>query len=431
MFLIDILYEIYILFIEMAPYMLLGLFFVGILDLFVKREFILKHVGGNTYSSIAKAAFFGIPLPLCSCGVIPTSVYMAKSGASKGSVISFLISTPQTGIDSIVATYGMMGWVFAIFRPAAALIMGIIGGAAVKLAGFKEKIKPLDKYGSGESAADMEIKGFFPMSKRFYKYSFAEFLDGISVQFIIGLAVSGLIAYFVPDNFFAGSTLVQGLWGMLLIIVIGIPMYVCATASIPIAVTLLTKGFSPGIAFVFLVVGPATNAASLTILLKVLGKKVTMLYLLVVSVLAVLFGLLLDRIFLMLNLSPFDFINVAHEHAHETDWWQLFLGGIFLIFLVMSIYRLYLKKYFKSGDIKMENEGKKTIKVEGMDCKHCVMNVSNAISGVSGVKSVDVSLEEGAAFVGGEFDFSEIKQAVEDVGYKVKEDAFAKSQTYG
>ncbi len=419
MFIIDILYEVYVLFLEMAPYMLLGLFFVGLLDLFVSQDMIMRHLGGNKYSSIVKAALFGVPLPLCSCGVVPTAVYMAKSGSSKGSVIAFLISTPQTGVDSIVATYGMLGWVFAIFRPLAALVMGVAGGIIIKIANVKEKIEELNAFGNGETAADMRISGFFPKIKRFYTYAFAEFLDGISVQFVIGLIISGLISYYVPDDFFAGSAITQGIWGMLVLIAIGIPMYVCATASIPIAVTLILKGFSPGIAFVFLVAGPATNAASLAILFKVLGKKVTFLYLAIITVFAIIFGYLLDAVFMLLHINPTSLINVSQSCNCGFESYQYLLGGLFFLLILLSIYRLYFKKLFRKKTMNSENESKKRINIEGMECKHCVINVSKAVSSVPGVTSVNVTLEDNAAFVEGNFDFSQIKKAIEGVGYKV------------
>lgn len=275
-------------FLEMAPYLLLGLFFVGILHLFFTKELIVRHVGANNFSSVLKAALLGVPLPLCSCGVIPSAVFMAKNGASRGAVISFLISTPQTGIDSIIATYGMLGWVFAIFRPIAAFIMGIIGGISALIFIKDDRVSMttqklaierinstdgIDDDGCGLPEIDHKKLTIKQKARTMFRYSFVEFLDDISGQFFVGLIISGLIAYFIPAEFFANTSISNGLPGMLLMILIGIPMYVCATASIPIAVTLMMKGFSPGVAFAFLAAGPATNAASLSILIKALGKK--------------------------------------------------------------------------------------------------------------------------------------------------------------
>lgn len=382
----------------------------------------------------------GVPLPLCSCGVIPTSVYMAKNGASKGSVVSFLISTPQTGIDSIIATYGMLGWVFAIFRPVAALLMGIIGGTVIKFIDkdkqteekhfFRDAIKSNyvgdscnnDDYTEGSCSLEADIKklSLWGKLKEMARYSFKEFLDDISIQFIIGLFISGIIAYFVPEGFFTKYGINNGIIGMLIMIVVGIPMYVCATASIPIAVTLMLKGFSPGVAFVFLVTGPVTNAASFTIIINVLGKKIAFTYLAVISITAILFGLLLDKIFELLNINQMTML--MHIHNHETIFTyeiKLVIGIFFLILLLMSVYRKFLANIFNKKEIIMENNKSQRINIEGMSCNHCVENVRRAISQTNGVKHVDVNLNDKFAYVQGNFDMNEIIKAVSSIGYRV------------
>lgn len=428
MFIIDILKETFSLFIEMAPYLLIGLFFVGLLNLFFNKDLIIKHIGKNNFWSVFKAAMFGVPLPLCSCGVVPSAIYMAKNGASRGSVVSFLISTPQTGIDSMIATYGMMGWVFAVFRPFAALLMGIFGGTVVRFFDKDEsgknlsfeKYKTSDEACSDDSCADdddcedeKKPKGKF---KQFFQYSFVEFLDDISVQFIVGLFISGLIAFLIPDNFFEGSSFNNGILGMLLMILVGIPMYVCATASIPIALTLMMKGFSPGVAFVFLATGPATNAASLTIIANVLGKKTAILYVAVISLSAIAFGYLLDWIFLTFGTDSIILPHHLHEHGgfinEEIQW---LAGAVFFVLLMMSLYRKYIKPKFKNRNIM----NAQTFKIEGMNCNHCVINVKKAITQVKGVEEADVSLQNNEAYVKGEFDLSELEKAVGAVGYKL------------
>ncbi|MFC2130856.1 SO_0444 family Cu/Zn efflux transporter [Bacteroidota bacterium] len=438
MFIIDILKETGFLFLDMAPYLLIGLLFVGILNLLFNKELIIKYVGKNNFWSVFKAALFGIPLPLCSCGVVPSAVYMAKNGASKGSVVSFLISTPQTGIDSMIATYGMMGWVFAIFRPVAALIMGVIGGAAVRLINNGdhqlkettfETLKSIEGnsidacYDENENCEDDNCNCNTEKNKergkfrKFFHYSFVEFLDDISVQFVIGLFISGIIAYLIPDGFFESSFLNNGIAGMLLMILVGVPMYVCATASIPIAVTLMLKGFSPGVAFVFLAVGPATNAASFTIIMNVLGKKTAILYVAVISITAIAFGLLLDKLFIILGINPIEMLTHMHGHdmliSEELKW---ILGGIFFILVIASLYRKLIISKIKSKEKSMESQ---TIKIDGMSCNHCVMNVKKAILAVGGVSEVDVNLEQKEAYIKGVFILADVEKAVSDVGYKV------------
>ncbi len=419
MFLVDILTTTFYLFVEMAPYLMLGLVFVGLLNLFITKDMIAKHIGENNFASVFKAALLGIPLPLCSCGVIPTSIYMAKNGASKPAVVSFLTATPQTGIDSILATYGMMGPVIAVFRPFAALLMGILNGITIRILNFKdEEVKPdtkisLDSYVLA-SKPEKNLKYYY---KKTVEYPFIEFLDDISTQFIIGLFISGIITYAIPEDFFSGTMVSRGLLGMLALIVISIPMYVCATASIPIAVSLMLKGFSPGVAFVFLAAGPATNAASLSMIAKVLGKKTTTLYVLVIALLSIVFGLLLDWIFLMLAIDPLKQISIGEHQMNHFTPFQWIVSGIFLILLMMSVYRKFIQPRIKKE--KIMNEQKKKIMIEGMTCNHCVMNVRKAIENTPGVKTVEVVLADNLAFVEGDYNFVDLKKNVEEMGYKV------------
>lgn len=425
MFIIDILYEIYKLFIEMAPYLLLGLTFVGLLNLFITKDLIAKYVGKNNIWSVIKAALFGIPLPLCSCGVVPSAVYLSNNGASKSSVVAFLISTPQTGIDSIIATYGMMGWVFAIYRPIAAFIMGIIGGSIINLIDKNDNKNNTNhtEYNTDspkcndDSCNDQQIdKSQKNIFQKFFHYSFVEFLDDISIQFVLGLIIAGSIAYFIPTDLIENSSFSSGLLGMILMIIVGIPMYICATASIPIAVTLMLKGFSPGVAFVFLAVGPATNAASLTIILKVLGKKITALYVLVISIIAIIAGLILDKIFEIFPVNQSQILHHIHEHGglinQQLQW---ILATIFAILLVASLYRKFILSKIKSKEKHMDST---TVKIGGMTCNHCVMNVKKAISSVEGVNDVEVNLEQGEAYIKGDFDIKKIEKAVTEIGYE-------------
>ncbi|OGU38548.1 MAG: hypothetical protein A2X61_08145 [Ignavibacteria bacterium GWB2_35_12] len=425
MFIIDILKESVSLFLEMAPYLMLGLVFVALLNFFFTKELIARHVGKDNYWSIIKASLLGVPLPLCSCGVIPSTVYMAKNGASKGATISFLISTPQTGIDSIIATYGMMGWVFAIYRPIIALIMGILGGSVIKLVNSKDKIDnlkpiPVDelKLKKEENSAGNKLT---QKIKSTLRYAFIEFMDDIATQFIVGVIIAGLIAYLIPDNFFSSAGISDGILGMLLMMTIGIPMYVCATASIPIAVTLMMKGLSPGVAFVFLVTGPATNAASLAIIINTLGKKVAVTYLAVIGISSIAFGYLLNFFFAVLKIDSAAYINslhMNHEHGDTGGYWlKLTTGIILLILLLIALYRKYLMNKFGRKTMSIPESTK--VQIEGMTCNHCVMNVKKAITSVNGVTEVDVSLSDNAAFVKGEFKMNELKTAVEEVGYRI------------
>lgn len=366
--------HVYHMFIDIAPYMLLGLFFVGLLHIFFSKDFILKHVGENNVFSAVKASVLGVPLPLCSCGVIPTAVFMAKSGASRGAVISFLISTPQTGIDSIVATYGMMGPIFAIYRPVVAFLSGIIGGVIVNL--FSKNSLNLEALNKSSSCSDCEDEHSREHNegscstlsescsedsccstedevkakkdsrlKRFYNFAFKEFLDDITIHFIIGLLIAGLISYLVPAEFFVRYNLTSGPLAMALVIAAGIPMYICATSSIPIGVALLMKGVSPGVVFVFLSVGPLTNAASLAILYKILKTRIVAIYISVSVALALLGGLMLDLVYKSFSIPLDKFIINGSEHSPVTEMIFKISAIIFLAMLIISLYRKYLKKH--------------------------------------------------------------------------------------
>jgi uncharacterized membrane protein YraQ (UPF0718 family)/copper chaperone CopZ len=416
--------SIYILFIEMAPYLMIGLAFVAILDIYITKKFVKEQIGGKGIGSVVKAALFGVPLPLCSCGVIPTTVYMADSKASKGAVTSFLVSTPQTGIDSIVATYGMMGPVFGFFRPIAAFIMGITTGLFInkKFPPEEEKKKfNLNVINSSEAKeiADEQLP-IKERAKNSLRYAFVDFLDDIVVEFLIGLLIAAAITYFLPTEFLAGTGLQSGILGMLLMIIIGIPMYVCATASIPIALSLILKGFSPGVAFVFLAVGPATNAASIGILSKSLGKQLIIYYLTTLIVLSIIFGYLLDFVFSYLGINPQEQLAVGHHHDHDSmslipHEIQIALSVIFTVLVIGSLYRKYGQKWFAK---KTKADDRESIEVKGMTCNHCVATVTDSLSGIANIGDVEVNLAQGKAYYTGNPDKEVLKKAIQDCGYE-------------
>lgn len=412
--LIDLLKEFAVIFIEMSPYILLGIFFVAVFNLFISKSFVAKHTGANSIVSVIKAALFGVPLPLCSCGVIPTSVFLSKSGASKPAVVSFLISTPQTGVDSIIATYGMMGPVFAIFRPIAAFLMGIIGGIATIVLG-KEKQKE-------NTSNNFTFEEFEPPNRTIAKvrnslrYAFVEFIDDISLQFVVGLLVAALISFFVPDDFFAGTFLGNEFLGMLSVMIFAIPMYVCATSSIPIAISLMMKGLSPAVAYVFLVAGPVSNAASIAILSKTIGKRTLGIYILSVAVSSIVFGYALNWIFEISGTNPHLMMKHFHHHGTEFTTIEYILSLFFLFLLLSSFYRKNKRRFIKEKT--MLESGVRKFKIAGMTCNHCAMNVQQAIKSVEGVEKVEVSLAENTALVEGIFEVDKIKNAVESIGYE-------------
>ncbi len=277
---------------EMSPYLLFGFFVAGVLSILISQSFVERHLGGRGLWPLLKASLFGVPLPLCSCGVIPVSMSLRKHGASKGATISFLLSTPQTGVDSIFVTLSLLGPMFAIFRPLAAFVTGIVGGVLVNVFGEtveeqeQAPAKCTDKCcGGDESKSKRVVNGL--------KFGFVILPRDIGKAMLIGLIVAAIISAVVPDDFFA-KYLGTGILAMVVMMFLGIPVYVCATASIPVAAALILKGLTPGAALVFLMTGPATNAASFVTIWKILGTRTAITYIIAVAGCALLGGIILD-----------------------------------------------------------------------------------------------------------------------------------------
>ena len=276
---------------EMSPYLLFGFFVAGVLSVFISAEFIERHLGGGGIWPLLKASAFGVPLPLCSCGVIPVTMSLRKHGASKGACIAFLLSTPQTGADSILVTLSLLGPVYAIFRPLAALITGLIGGGLVHI------VDPqLGEQSSPEcDDACCAGKKRKPRIVRVLRHGFITLPGDIGKAMLVGLVIAAIISAVVPEDFFA-PLLGGGILAMVVMMALGIPVYVCATASVPVAVALLAKGVSPGAVMVFLMTGPATNAAALATIWANLGRRTAITYIATVAACSIAAGLLLDRI---------------------------------------------------------------------------------------------------------------------------------------
>lgn len=314
---------------KMSPYLLFGFAVAGALRVLIPTNFVQKHLGGKGIWPIIKSSLFGVPLPLCSCGVIPVAMSLRKRGASKGATIAFLLSTPQTGVDSIFVTFSLMGIVFAIFRPVIALITGIIGGAAVDL--FDKKTEAITESTDDDSA---EQKNKFLTGIR---HGFFVLPRDIGTAMLIGLLIAAFISVIVPDDFFA-EKIGTGLGAMVLMMFMGIPVYVCATASVPIAAAMIAKGLTPGAAFVFLMTGPATNAATFVTIWKILGRRTAIIYLLTVAVCALSGGFLLDAMFTNLGKN-------VQEHYHNMAATPLehISAVILLAVLTFGIYKKYKK----------------------------------------------------------------------------------------
>ena len=276
---------------EMSPYLLFGFFVAGVLSVLVSQKLVERHLGGRGLWPLLKASVFGVPLPLCSCGVIPVSMSLHKHGASKGATVSFLLSTPQTGVDSILVTLSLLGPVFAIFRPFAAFATGIIGGSIVDAVSHDQS----DRSQKPAKCTDecCEANGKTGRFRRGMRYGFVTLPRDIGKAMLVGLAVAALISAMVPKDFFA-EKLGTGIFAMVVMMFLGIPVYVCATASVPVAAAMIMKGLTPGAALVFLMTGPATNAASFATIWKTMGRRTALTYIAAVAGCALLSGVLLD-----------------------------------------------------------------------------------------------------------------------------------------
>ncbi|ADI74694.1 permease [Methanohalobium evestigatum Z-7303] len=321
-YILGILSESWFIFEEAAPYMFLGFGAAALIHIFVPDEKIMDYLGSSAgkFKSVLNASLAGIPLPLCSCGVIPTAISLKKRGATRGATLSFLISTPETGVDSIAITYALIDPIMTVFRPVVTFITALSAGITNNIF-IKDEI-PNFSNPSNESSncacesCDLDkVNTEQKMSKRFiegFRYSFVELLGDISKWLILGIIFAGVISYAVPDNWIQ-SYLGGGINSMLIMLIIGIPLYICASASTPLASALIAKGTSPGTAFVFLLAGPATNTATLTMVTRYLGKFTAIIYLMIIAICSLGFGLILDMIYFKLGIEAMAEVGKASE----------------------------------------------------------------------------------------------------------------------
>jgi uncharacterized membrane protein YraQ (UPF0718 family)/copper chaperone CopZ len=394
---------------EMAPYLLLGFLFAGILHVFIRQNRIVRYMGKRNFKASLNSALIGIPLPLCSCGVIPTGISLYKNGASKGSSVSFLVSTPQTGVDSVLVTWSLLGLPFALIRPVIALLTGVFGGALTNIFTKKEEQE--------RPHVIIQTKEKGSKLMRMLKYAFVDFLQDISKWLIIGLVLAAFMAVLIPDGFFT-QYLDNPLLSMLIVLLASVPLYVCATGSVPIAAVLLMKGLSPGAALVFLMAGPATNAATMTVIGNSMGRKTLISYMASIIGGAVIFGLMIDYLF-----PEGFFITSAlaggHMHEHEILPTWLKIGST--VALVLLIINGYLRKYFFKPSKTPVSVKTNIIEVSGMTCNHCKNSVESNLQKIEGIESVTADITKEQVEINGEnIDFDKIKETINALGYEYK-----------
>ena len=399
---LNILHECWFMLAAMAPYLLLGFLVAGLLSAFVKPAFVEEHLGKAGLKQVAKASLLGVPLPLCSCGVIPVAASLRRHGASQGATVSFLTSTPQTGVDSIMVTYGLLGPVFTMFRVVIAFVSGLICGGAVDALARKEE------EGEAEPPAcpcGAETHG--GRIRHALAYGFLTLPRDIGKALLVGIVISGLLSVAVPPDALH-SSLRGGPLAMLAAMAIGIPMYVCSTGSVPIAVAMLKMGVSPGAALVFLITGPATNAATFTTLWRVLGRRSTLVYLASIAGCALAAGVLMDR------LLP---VTEIEEHIHGQGALSpgQHLMGVLLLGLLIGSRMVWPGGAGASG----EREPQVVLAIEGMRCSRCVEAVTHVLLECDGVEVAEVDLKAKSAKVyGSDPDPAALLQSLETLGYR-------------
>jgi len=326
---------------DAAPFILFGFFAAGLLKALLPEQLVARHLGGNGGGSVVKAALFGIPLPLCSCGVIPAAIGLKKQGAGKGATSSFLISTPETGVDSIAVTYALLDPLMTLFRPLAAFVTAVTAGLLeTYLPGADHGPAPAKEAGCADTPCACDsgieappVRASLPARLRQGQvYAFGELLGDIGKWLLIGIAVAGIISTLIPDGFIERH-LSGGLIPMLVMLFAGIPLYVCASASTPIAAALIIKGLSPGAALVFLLAGPATNSATITAVGRYLGRRSLLIYLSAIAGCSLLLGLLLDAIYGVVGINLAAAIGQGGEGL--PGW--LSLGSALLLLLLLGI----------------------------------------------------------------------------------------------
>ncbi len=324
---------------DSSPYIILGLLASGLLRVFISPSVIANHLGTGKFMPVFKAAFFGIPIPLCSCGVLPAAISLKKQGANNGAVTSFLISTPESGADSIAITYALLDPIMTVARPLSAFVTALFAGIAENIFENKEETEfkpdftcPIDGCCTGIDCPDEVHKHHHSFGEKIiagFKFSVTDVWEDIAAWFFVGIIAAGVITALVPDDFFE-KVLGGGIVSLLIMLAAGIPIYICATASTPIAAALILKGVSPGAALVFLLAGPATNVTSLSVIFGTIGRRAAFIYLASIAAFSLLAGLTLDYVYETMGISAKATAGTAAELFPE----QVMLLATVIIILI-------------------------------------------------------------------------------------------------
>ncbi|MES9942245.1 MAG: SO_0444 family Cu/Zn efflux transporter [Candidatus Thiodiazotropha sp. 6PLUC2] len=344
----SLLHNLFDLYLEAAPWLLLGLVMAGLLKAWLPPGMLQQKLGQGRFLPVIKASLIGAPLPLCSCGVLPAAMALRRSGASKSATVSFMISTPETGPDSIAITYALLGPFMALLRPVAAVVSALFTGLLNNLFDSQQEIKQpsnilpvIDSTASGCSegaccAVDREKnEGIWQRSVAGLKYAFTAILDDIGLWLIAGLILAALVMSYIPTE--SLSSWGSGLPAMLMMLLVGIPMYICATASTPLAAAMILAGISPGTVLVFLLAGPATNLATIGVIHREMGVRTLVIYLLGISLSSILIGLATDSAVTAFNI-PVEVLS-SQEPPELIEFLAILSGLLLLFFMLGSVRR--------------------------------------------------------------------------------------------
>jgi uncharacterized membrane protein YraQ (UPF0718 family) len=339
--------------VDSSFWMLFGFFMAGLLRAFVPSDLVARHLGKNQSGNIFKAALFGVPLPLCSCGVIPAAAGLRRQGAGKGATASFLISTPETGVDSMAVSWALLDPLMTVLRPLSAFLTAMVTGFFIDAADKDSTQEPptsqtLAPLGAAQGCASgcCSCRGEAPsLWKRFLdgqRFAFDDLLADIAPWFGLGILLAGIITLYLPDDL--GQTLPGGgFTSMLAMLLVALPMYVCATASTPIAAALAMKGFSPGALLVFLLAGPATNAATMVMVGRLLGKKSAFIYVGSIIVVTLVCAVAADALYLWLGYEVHGWLDNAG--AEEGGLLAVLAAIVMLAMLARSVLQLAARRF--------------------------------------------------------------------------------------
>lgn len=338
-------------------YIIFGLVIGGLLKVYISPAFVARQLGSGRFKSVFKAALLGVPIPLCSCGVLPAAASLKRQGANNGATTAFLISTPESGVDSISITYALLDPIMTVARPISAFLSAFAAGITENIfeppkSAAAEKIDiscPVDNCCDGMDCPPEIHKNHHRFREKLFvgiRYATIDIWNDLAGWFLIGILAAGVITVLIPDEVI-GQYLGGGISSMLLMVAFGIPLYICATASTPIAAAFILKGVSPGTALVFLLVGPATNITSLAVLISILGKRATMIYLVCIVVVAVLCGLVVDYIYILLAINAVALIGQCTEIFPE---WFMITATLFLIILSVRPLSAIIQRWFRYSE---------------------------------------------------------------------------------